>query len=347
MLPKEISLSSLIEVVRTIEDYKSASLSQYAKRCTINSRAYIQDEIADEPVTADLLKNIHNVYIGWILTALQLDTHISDGRKVRDVLEVVGTENYVGEPLKGVSDFYMASDWNRNPRDEKKSGIGSKDKPLKDISLPSGRIIEVSFSAPNTKTPISVEMFVQLLPRILPSEVCSEIISLNFNKDITKRWLQYKAGEIKFWKDFIFQLDVLKKRRKALKRDRTGDLKNILDRQRSGLTRQLLKLFRVFPDMQNIANSILIMEKRSFDKYTNDASLNFKKYNDRQKFFGKSYSMIVATVDPMYNRVELFINGIDAKAIYTYRQMTSAAKSDKMDLVELISAMNQGQSPRF
>jgi hypothetical protein len=358
-------LSKLVDMIRNYQDLKSTSLSQYTNRCNISSRAYIQDEIAEEAVVGDVLKNIQNIYVGWILSALQMDTYVADGRKVRDLLRVVSTESFKGDTIVGVENFFSTMDW-INPKDPRESYASKTDKQsktmeLKDVSFPSGRIIQVNFNTvPNvysssgekveSKT-ITVDIFVQLLPRILPSEVCEQLIALNFTKEMQKRWLQYKAGELRFWKDFIFQFDILSKRRKALKQDKSGDLKNILDTQRSALFRNLIKFFQFFNKdmsaMQNIANSIIILDKRSFDKYSTDAGLNFKRHADRQKFFNKAYAMIVAVIDPMYNRVEMYINGVDAKAIYTYKQMSSGAKSDKVELVEMMAALNQGQSPRF
>lgn len=354
---KNLTLGTLVDFLRTAEDWKSTSLSQLGKRCNVSSRVYIQDRIADEPVTGDLLQTLHNLYIGYIFTALQINTYVSHNRTVRDMLGVVGTENYVGDKVIGIEDFASSINnvgmWDRSRNDWRDSdtepgdvkGTGIRD--FKDVRLPQGRIMDVTFYNQDSKQSVVVQLLVQLLPRILPTEVCDQIVQLNFTKDLSKRWLQYKAGEISFWKDFVFQFDLLKKYQTAMKKDHTGDLSDIMKQQKNSLFRQLLKVFRIFPEMQNIANSIMIFEEQAFQKSCNDAHMNFKRYADRQKFFSKSYGMIVATVDPMYSQVKLYINGIDAIGTYTFKQMASTSKTDKVSLADLMGAMSQGQTPRF
>jgi hypothetical protein len=346
-MAEETTLGTIIDIFRKYEDTKSISLSQYTKRCTINSRSYIQADIAEEPIVTDILKNIQNIYVGWILTALQMDTYVSDGRKVRDLLEVVGTESFTpNDPIIGLEDFGMPNSWKRSKSEERKSSTKQNTIELRDVKLPSGRIIKVTFD--NDKgVKLDVDLLLQMFPRILPNNVCEQMLALNFTPELSKRWLQYKAGELHFWKDFVFQLDLLKKRQKALKSDRSGDLRSMLDHQKSALSRQLLKLFQVYPNMQNIANSVLVLDKASMSRYCSTNHIDFKKYATRQKFFNKSYSVILATIDPMYNRVEMYINGIDAKCEYTYKQMQDGGKSDKVALSDLMSSMNQGQGPRF
>jgi hypothetical protein len=43
----------------------------------------------------------------------------------------------------------------------------------------------------------------------------------------------------------------------------------------------------------------------------------------------------------------MYINGLDAKCEYTYNQMISSSKQEKLSLAELMSAIQQGQAPKF
>lgn len=352
----DLTIGGLVDIFRRFEDVKSTSLPQYTKRCMISSRVYIQNEISAEEIIPDILRNLHNIYVGYILTAVQMNTFVTNNRTVRDLMSTVATENLKGDDYIGVesigNDFAQVFNnevmFDRGRDAGASAGRGSKAVDLKDISYPSGRVIEVEFAAPqDPKATFKINMFVQLLPRVIPAEVSEAFVTLNFKRSIQKRWLQYKSGEISFWKDFVGQLDLLKKRRKALKGDKSGDLKNMMDRQKNSLVRQLLKITGIMPDMQNIANSILILDAQSFKRYCSDAHINFKKAGDRQRFFSKSFSMGLVTVDPMHNIVEMYMNGIDAKCEYTFNQLVGAAKKENMNLVNLMSQMSQGQAPRF
>lgn len=358
----DISIGKIVDIWRSWEDYKSTSLPQYTKRCLVGSRVYIQNEVAEDPIMSDLLKTIQSVYIGYILTAVQMNTYVSHNRTVRDLMSTVATENLKGDLYVGTESIAadFAASFNpkmyepKNDYDRKHSlptpggKSGTKILDVKDISFPAGKVVEVSFASPvDPKATFNVNIFVQLLPRIIPYEVAEQFIALNFTPSLKQRWLQYKVGEINFWHDFVGQLDLLKKRRVALKKDSTGDLKNMMDLQQNALTRQLLKLFRIFPDMQNVANSILIYDKEMFDKFCHDNHYDFRRYGDRQSFFNKAFAMAIATIDTRYNRVEMYLNGIEAKCDYTYAQLVTSAKRDNLNLVTMMGQMSQGQAPRF
>lgn len=365
----EIALSSLAKLLRSAEDASSMSLSQYTKKCVVNSKVYIQKEIAQEEIVGNLLSTLHNVYIGYILTALQMNTYVQGNKTVRDLMSVVATEDFEGDDyikITNIGDDFgktfntvtltekdgttLVSPRNTG-RSNKVSQQSARVQTSDDTPFPSGKIVEVTFNTVNNRGEvggkIAVNMFVQLLPRIIPYEVAEQFVSLSFTPGIEQRWLQYKVGEISFWEDFVLNLDILKKRRKALQSDNNEDLLAILQSQQNALSRQLMKLGRVNPEMQNIANSIVLFDKRSFDKFTKDSNLNFKRFGDRQRFFGKCFCMMLATIDTQYNTVELYINGLDAKCEYAFSQLIKTSKKQDMNLVNLMNQMSQGRAPRF
>ena len=230
----------------------------------------------------------------------------------------------------------------------KDAGIVPND--VKDTTLPSGRVIAVDFGAAEGGfggSTFKVNMYLQLLPTFIPTDVAHQFIEMNFTPSVRQRWMQVSAGEITFFKDFLLGQDRRRKRFEALRNDKTGALKEMVERQENNLSSSWLKLAQVTPERQNIANTILIFEKNSFDRACNNAGLKFKDFNSRQEFFNKTFSMIVATVDPMYNRIEMYYHGLNAMSTFTFDQMKKNSKTEAVDLMAMMKTFANGMAPKF
>ena len=178
-----LSFSNLINLVRDVEDRTSRSLTQYLKRSMIASKVFIQKEVADEEILPDLLLTLQQMYIGWILTAMQMNTFIDSTRTVRTALDIVATENFKYVPtddlLAGLANFHTSkmNVIKEEPFSEEGGHSGSKlvdTTTKKDLNLPSGRIIEVKFHCGGDKSKeLTVNLYVQLMPTFIPGSVAS------------------------------------------------------------------------------------------------------------------------------------------------------------------------------
>lgn len=383
----ELSLGGILDAIQTFEDATSTSLFQYTKRAVIMSRVFIEKNLAGEEILTPLMLNIMNIYTGLIMTALNMNQYVYGSKKVRDAMSVVATESLSEAPadlqskfndyflgsqaklmlsdrskhelhagMEGISDINLThSDGTPFGGNEYPTSIGSvKDagivpNDIKETTLPSGRVIAVDFGSnkgANGGT-FKVNMYLQLLPTFIPTDVAHQFIEMNFTPSVRQRWMQVSAGEISFFKDFLLGQDRRKKRFKALRDDKTGALKEMIERQENNLSSSWLKLAQVTPERQNIANTILIFEKNSFDRACNNAGLKFKDFNSRQKFFNKTFSMIVATVDPMYNRIDMYYHGLNAMSTFTFDQMKKNSKTEAVDLMAMMKTFANGMAPKF
>ena len=372
----ESSLGGIMDLIRTFEDTTSTSLFQYTKRAVIMSRVFIEKNLAGEEILTPLMLNIMNIYTGLIMTALNMNQYVYGSKKVRDAMSVVATEslseapvdlqNKFNEYFLGTQSKLMLSERSKRElcagmealgEDTSPASIGSvKDanivnNDVKDAVLPSGRVIAMDFGAGKTDGggggTFKVNMYLQLIPTFIPSDVAHQFIEMNFTPSIRQRWMQVSAGEISFFKDFLLGQDRRRKRFKALRDDKTGALKDMIERQENNLSSAWLKLAQVTPERQNIANTILIFEKNSFDRACNSAGLRFKDYNSRQQFFNKTFSMIVVTVDPMYNRIEMYYHGLNAVSTFTFDQMKKNSKTEAVDLMSMMKTFANGMAPKF
>lgn len=350
----DVTFGNLIETIRDVESRYSRSLTQYIKRSMIASRVFIQRGVSDEQILPDLLLTIQNMYIGWVMTAMNMSAYVDSSRTVNKMLDVVATENIT--PHKDTDDLLAGlANYNHQKMSIIKEssavskGTGAQVVNLPDkLNLPSGRLVELKFHVGgDPKNVLSVEVFVQLLPTFIPDSVAESFFATNFKPDFSKRWFQVTTGEKRFIKDFLFELDQLKRRKKALQEDKTGILKEMFDRQRNGLLNYLLKLAGVYPEKQNVANTVHIYEKTEFDKWCLAHNCDFRKMDHRQKFMNRTFSVMVAVIDAAYGRVDMYFHGINNRGEYAFSQLQQQAKTEKYDLQSIMKAYYNTTAPKF
>lgn len=214
------------------------------------------------------------------------------------------------------------------------------EKDTRNLSLASGRIIQVTIGGKQVTIPV------QLVPTIIPDEVAEKFISLNFQLSWRQRLVQAKAGEISWFKDFLFNIDQINKVKEALKKDKTGSLYEMKNRQKNAAFAAAQKAIFT-SNNQNIANSIFIFEKSSFMRNAKAFGLNWKNPAARDKFFNYTFSFMCVLIDPIYAKSEYYWSGIDAVGEYSAKQLKNASEKEAYNLKDIMSAFTQGHSPKF
>lgn len=380
----EISFGGLVEAVRTIEDATSMSLFQYTRRSIIQSRVYIENTLSNEEILTPLLFNIMNLYTGLILTAVNMNRYVHGTKKVRDMMSTVATESImrpsdVKMVEERLNDFFLGHGTRHLSSFSKRQIVGNEaldygdaddelvelnddqdvgrfesaqggrviNEKAMEVTIPGAREIQVEFGGGDSRSSVKVNLLLQLSPYFIPTDVASAFVGMNFTPSIRQRWMQMSAGEISFFKDFLMGQDLRKQRLRARKDDKSGALEDMIERQENALSNSWLKLATVTPERQNIANTIIIVDKNNFDRACSKAGLRFKDYNSRQKFFSKTFAMMLVTVDPMWNRIDMYYHGLPAVSQFTFAQMKKADKGDAVDLTSIMKTFAQGMAPKF
>lgn len=339
--------SELMAVVDEAKDRGVNSLSAYTKRTLLSSRVYVEDVIANEAIVPGLLKLINTLYASMCMVALRLNDIVSGGRSVRNMLGAVSTEEFhlavdlikdqFGDKNVTVKDATPSVEDNKDS--DQNSGT-TTDVRTVNVSadathLFTGRLMEVDIGSGANKA--SIYFIVQLVPYIIPSVTMEEFLKLNSSPAKALRWAQYKAGEISFWKDFVFECDRVEKRRKALRADKDGVLREMEDKRTSGLWKSIKNFFKNKNEVvnRNVANSIIVCSKSRMDRAMRDLGLNIRNYNDRQKVMVGTLSLLIAVYDPNYGTIDLYLNGIRNRAEYTDQMVQSFVKKDNAGQIDL------------
>ncbi len=383
-----ISFTDVMDIFDRAKDMGKTSLPQFAKASLIESPNFMQESLAEEPIVNDIIKNLYNVYIGYILIAMQMDQLVVGNRKVRDLLGTVSTagafESFIdsvtiAEKLSGSTEAYRPSSAikttyeERQTDEEKRLGraltdderrelaedftrehnVGadgarhaiSPDKAM-NLSIASGRQLEISFAREGDAKPVTVMVNVKFNTRLIPEGVVAYIMSQDFNRSIVDRWLQFRAGEIRFVKDFVFGVDKLQRRTKALKYDKDHALQDIFREQSKSSFKHMARLASV-NNSYNLANSILMVDEATAKFYMKKVGFDLNRLADRRRFFANTYNLFIVLVDTRYSRVTIYTNGIDESASYSFNEIKSSASSEKMSLKEVMDYLSKAQMPRF
>jgi hypothetical protein len=387
------------KITETVVQHGQTSLAQFVRPTLIESPCFIQDSIVEENVLNDILKNLYNVYVGYIITALQMNAILKDGRKVKDIISTVSTsleslEAFIDvrylvdglsteavdpynfphkgknkpaptpppekdDPLKiaktpGKANEIASENKGKDADDDKSTkhhGVGggklALDKVI-NVSIASGRQIELEFAIPGQEQPFKLLVTCKFNPRVIPTAVAEYLMEQDLSQPLVKRWTQFQAGEISFFKDFVFGMDKLERREKALKADKDGALQDLFYQVHKSKIRQVVRAINTKGDKpRNIANSVIILDENSVNRFTKRTGFRFSNVMDRRHFFDNTYSLFIVLVDTSYSKATIYTNGLDQSATYSFNELKASAASDKMSIKDVLDYLSKNQMPKF
>lgn len=399
------SLTELVKMVKGIQRQAAKSLSQYTKDANIIGRVYMEEKVARDEIAVPLMGVLNQLYVSYILTALNLDRMISSGKTVRESIGVVASEGYpqvanliesafgkenLDKPLASFEnqlariedesqrlvcgrliELDMMGAYTVETTDIKEGGredtAKSKDDSetskydkndiLNETSKTTGNKSGTSTSKSWERTKketgglqaFKAYLYVQLIPYLLDTATATKFFEFNFVPGFLRRWRQLRAGEIKFFRDFIFAKDLVEKQKSSIKQDKSGTLVSMMMRQRSSLFKWVSQLIGISPENHNAASSMYVISKQSFDAACAASNVKFSSASDRARFFSKTFTLLVVVVDNMYGTVELYIHGLNTVGKYTFDMVNKVGTKgrDSFDLKQIMQAFNQGMTPKF
>lgn len=336
------------------------SLSQYTKGTVVRGRVYIDDSVVNEPVTPGLISSLQIIYCGMVLTALRMNQFIGGGKTLKELLHVVATED-MKTPYVDISTSMESFGVTRANEKIDGGGDGAMGtKPVEEVErlengrVPVGRVIELEITNAEGKAIGKIPITVQLMPYVLAAATARQFVIHNNSPGFLNRLAQLRAGEISFWRDFVFGFDIAKSRSDAMRKDKSGILVehatrvyNKAQTVTNGLIDRFISNTQNAP--RNVANYLLIFSEQTAKEARVASGIDLHKYSQRQKFMESTFVVVLAIVDPMFNRVTMYYSGIEDGATFPYDAFKQTGKggTDPIDLVRAMQMMQQGQIPRF
>lgn len=203
-----------------------------------------------------------------------------------------------------------------------------------------GNVIDVTISEDGKEAVVPVT--IRLRVAGMPSNVMTETLAVG-GRDATfrSRWRAWRAGEIKFWADFVLAMDRVDAHRAAMMNDETGYYKTVYTRAaKNGAASAMAG----GPSLST-ASSIIVMDIKTAKDLERRISGSLDNFKTRQGIFGHTFSMLMAVVDPDWESVTIYTRGIEMPTKLTKNDIKSAGKSDSKELMDILKSYQLGKAP--
>lgn len=344
------SLEGMAALMNTIyhhaQNVKGTPLTVLSKRTTISSMTYIEDSLVNEEITLPVMANVNYLLTAYVICALGILNITKSFKEVEAVLGQVTNEDMTPEFKSAVN---MVSEYVKGTVTEE-AATSSIDEAAKTLGV--GRVIEFDFNIGGADEKgkggtLRVPVGIKLIPKAAPTDTIMTIFKLNFKTLLSRRWRMTKAGELRFWRDFVLGLDLANMEGRAIARDRNNVLAAFLANKSKRKRKHYLKVLK--GGSGNPASSIIVVEKKTLEDASDQNHIDFDDFKQRQTFFDQSLALMLVVVDPMYEMVDVYYNGLEEYSELPYSSIKKVGgdKGSGMDLKVLMEAVARGAAPKY
>lgn len=205
-----------------------------------------------------------------------------------------------------------------------------------------GCMLDVHVESEGHKANIPVQ--VRLAAQNTRSDVLTAILGKSARDISTKeRWRELTSGEIRFFKDFIMNEDLVDEHRATLMKDDTGLYAEVLNRRQRSRTAGWLS---GKPSVAE-ASTITILSTQTAKQIEAHTGYKLSNFKARQRMFLESYNMLIVVVDPEWEQVTIYHRGLATPTTVSVKNMKVNNKGKGVDVAEILKAYQLGHPPTF
>lgn len=354
-----IGIGAIRHAAEIIAATRSDSLIEYSKPARVEPICLVDADVLYIPETFDAMQALQAMFAGYYLQAIALSSTIGNVSVMgkldkfnpnRDPLTSATSGPLFGLAQSAVSMLSQESykdalpTFGKTVSQEDDISIG-KDalKEAKEVSsLSVGKMLSIEITDNGHKGIIPVAL--RLIAMDIPSQNLIHILSLG-NKDITmkERYHAWRSGRIEFFRDFLLCLDLIGAHRKNLMDDQDGVYTGIVKRQR---TNQLGAILSGNPSVATASNMV-ITSTNTIATLELELNAKFSDFRVREKLFKETSLMIIAVLDPQWDRVTFYHRSIPEATNLPFKALKQSSKGDGPDIAEILKAYQLGNAPSF
>lgn len=202
-------------------------------------------------------------------------------------------------------------------------------------NLSTGYVVNLSISGSNDRK-ITLPVLIRMNVHGANNNLISHILGIgDMENSLRSRLDALGAGEISFWKDFVFAQDIIKEHKKLLMKDESGLYQDVSGRVSGAYKRWMRDRTKGYGAFYNM----VIIDSHTQNKIEAElgGSLNKKRYRD--KLFNRNHVMLMAVMDLDFERVSLYTRDVDAVTNFGFNEL-KANVSGGDSLMSLMKSMN-------
>jgi hypothetical protein len=264
-------------------------------------------------------------------------------QKLKDKLtqDILNMEKEVGVKAYEMAQ-QVVEQWRKDYQENHSMGVKNAAQYVEKVTnLGVGNVIDVTISEDGKQAVVPVT--IRLRVASMPSSVMTQTLAVG-GKDVTfgSRYRAWRAREIKFWSDFVLQMDRVDAHRAAMMKDETGYYKTVYARDQSN--KLVSAILKDGPSIST-ASAILVLDSKTATELERKINGRLEDFKTRQAIFGHTFSMLMAVVDPDWESVTIYTRGIDMPTKLTARDIRTAGKSDSKELMDILKSYSLGKAP--
>lgn len=347
------------------------SIIDVAKVARVEPITLVSSDLTSTKELYDILQGVLNIYAAYYMQAVSiLSTQLIDARILkildklnpdRDLKSWLATQaSFSLENLATVSLEnakyklpFIESDKN-NIKVALESSIdvssgSAKIEKIDKLPFAVGKIIEVKLDVAlnngKDRAQVTIPVVVKLDTMVMDSEVLDMIITYRDTEvKFSSRLKDALAGRISFIKDFILCSDLIKNKKKAMIKDKTGYYTKIISRINSS---KLYSLLTGNVSLNKISSVIVLSEEN--EKYI-QRKLGGQLVNEltRKLVFENTEAMLIVLVDREWERVSIFARDIDGFSQHSFDEFKTMGNANNASMItDTVKSLALGNPPSF
>jgi len=141
----------------------------------------------------------------------------------------------------------------------------------------------------------------------------------------------------------VFCEDLIREYRKAAMKDKSGTLQEIYRRAQNNRNYGLLTKN---PSLQ-IASTMYVLSKEAAAAIEGKTGLRFSNPESRRKLIQDTYAMIITVIDPDWEQVSFYFNGIAQPTTLKLNMLKDTSKGKGPDIGDIMKSLLEGRAPTF
>lgn len=318
------------------------SLSEYTQATRLNPSALIERSLMqnlDTDVMSNIMQTCVGLYVSQYIQAFELSKDKGGVRAIDFITPLSDNPHrsvQIGMPFGETLDDQGLT----FPNFTAEAKVDYDTEISKPSNLAVGKQFVVSVNL-DKDTSVDVPINVTMSPRDARLDFMIDVVKhLNDDRDIIARWHKAWAGEIGFVKDFLLNMDILKKERRLTIADEEDGFYREAQSKRAG---GIFASFFTGKQSINVASNFLVLSETGAAKLAGAFGGKMEAYNDRRDIFRESGSMCMIIVNPIDERLRVYLRGHRRGKVYTFNDIKNfSSKSDALDVNALMKAYNMG-----
>jgi len=327
------------------------SITKSIQPLLVDPRCIISSTLTGNEYLKDVNTILLNTFSMYYVQAFLMISDVLDVRTTKTLRELGSIDRVdttkigpiVLEELNILSETGESTDISLEAKSDKRMVEVNADISRK---IATAKVIQLKVREKKSKTKVSIPILIRINPAFTPPDVLDGILGVTkMRHALLTRIDDLRAGNITFFKDFIFNRDLIKEHQKLLMKDNTGLYSEVSGKVNHAMARYAktgLKGYGAFYNMAIISDTDLKRIERAIGG-------SLEKKRNRDKLFNKNYITMLVVMDTQWERATFYIRDMDSYSTTSFDSLIDVSNktSESKDLMSILKSFSNQNGAVF